>query len=116
MPREVVSAEREVHLGAAPEEGGHRGYRHGDRYVLVARLGGVLHAIDDWCNHAGCLLSEGPLRGGVIVCPCHGAEFRLTDGTCVSAVRISEDQAALEVVERDGEVYLLDPATCQETP
>ena len=96
-----------VHLGPAPVEGEHRGFRHGDRYLLVARLGGTLYCIDDWCNHAGCLLSEGALDGEVIVCPCHDGRFRVRDGVNVTEVRLCADQATHPVTERDGEVYLL---------
>lgn len=95
----------EVHLGPAPEEGRHVGFRTQGRYILVARVAGRLHAIDDWCNHAGCLLSEGHMEEGVVTCPCHGAEFRLRDGACVSEVRISADQERLDVIERDGRAY-----------
>lgn len=96
-----------VHLGPAPDEGRHLGYRLGDRYLLVARLEGELYCIDDWCNHAGCLLSEGVLEGEVVVCPCHDGRFRVRDGVNVTPVRLCADQATYEVAERDGEVYLL---------
>jgi 3-phenylpropionate/trans-cinnamate dioxygenase ferredoxin component len=41
----------------------------GDRDVLLVRLGGALLALDDRCNHSGCLLSGGCLRGNEVVCP-----------------------------------------------
>ena len=31
----------------------------------------------------GCSLSEGKLEGDVVVCPCHGSRFRVTDGAVV---------------------------------
>src|SRR5215203_3802449 len=34
-----------------------RGYEVERRNVCVARIGGRYKALDDWCNHAGCLLS-----------------------------------------------------------
>lgn len=99
--------EAKVHLGPAPLEGEQRGYRASGAWYLVARVGGTLSCIDDWCNHAGCLLSEGRLEGEVIVCPCHDGRFRVTDGANVTEVPLCGDQASFEVVEEDGEVYLV---------
>lgn len=95
----------EVHLGPAPAEGTCRGVALPGRWLLLARQGGVVHCIDDWCNHAGCLLSEGAYEDGVVTCPCHDARFSVVDGRLVGDTRVCEDQNAYEVVERDGQVY-----------
>ena len=51
--------ELEIEIGALAE-GESRSVRLGyGRYVLVSRLEGRLHAIDDVCNHGGCKLSDG---------------------------------------------------------
>jgi nitrite reductase/ring-hydroxylating ferredoxin subunit len=51
--------------------------------VAVANLEGQLYAIGDLCTHRGCSLSEGTLTGSVVVCPCHGGEFDVTNGEVV---------------------------------
>lgn len=49
--------------------------------ILLIRLEGRLHAVDDTCPHATASLAEGFVEEGRIVCPLHFAEFDLTDGT-----------------------------------
>lgn len=34
----------------------------------------------DTCTHLGCSLAEGQRQEQMIVCPCHGSGFRVTDG------------------------------------
>ncbi|RMG13959.1 MAG: Rieske (2Fe-2S) protein [Deltaproteobacteria bacterium] len=92
-------------LGPAPGEGEHRAFRVDGRYLLVARRAGRLLALDDWCNHAGCLLSDGRVEADRVVCPCHGAVFRLGDGALLSEPKLCEAQATYDVVEHDGTVY-----------
>jgi 3-phenylpropionate/trans-cinnamate dioxygenase ferredoxin component len=85
--------------------GQHRGIKLGpEEFVLLTNLEGTYHAIDDWCNHAGCLLSKGPLEGELIVCPCHYAEFNVKSGELASLPRICEDQARYELRIEDGKV------------
>jgi len=52
----------------------------GDRRIAVFNDGGTLHAIDDSCTHVGGSLSEGSCENGIVTCPWHGAQFRLSDG------------------------------------
>ncbi|MCA9774057.1 MAG: Rieske (2Fe-2S) protein [Myxococcales bacterium] len=88
--------------------GAHRGVKVGDDvYVLVTQWEGRYWAIDDSCNHAGCLLSEGCVNdGGHIVCPCHFAEFDVRTGALATSPRICEDQAAYEVEVSEGKVWV----------
>src|SRR5438105_6817581 len=60
-------------------EGELRGVEVGKRLVLIARQDGELSAIDDFCNHAGCLLSGGwmDVKKRAVVCPCHEYTFEL---------------------------------------
>ncbi len=84
-----------------------RGHRlPGDRYVCLVRLDGVLHALDDTCNHAGCLLSGGQLRGREVVCPCHGMSFDARTGALTCQPRLCEDQRIWPVEVVDGEVWV----------
>lgn len=52
----------------------------GECGIVVCRVAGVLHAVDDNCSHADTPLSEGRLRGAMVVCPLHGAQFDVRDG------------------------------------
>lgn len=53
----------------------------GDYGIVVCRVNGQLHAIEDNCSHADTPLSEGRLRGAMLVCPLHGAQFDVRDGS-----------------------------------
>ena len=52
--------------------------------VLVANVGGVIHACDDICSHAYASLSEGDLNGAEVECPLHGAVFNITTGEALT--------------------------------
>lgn len=56
------------------------GVRAGGALVVLARAGGVWHAVDAWCTHAECPLTDGWLEGSAIRCACHGALFELATG------------------------------------
>lgn len=93
----------EVDLGPAEvAEGELKSFELGpERFVLVTRYRGELYAIDDMCNHAGCLLSGGWLEGPDVVCPCHEYTFDVRSGLNSTAVKLCDDQARypLQVVE-----------------
>lgn len=48
--------------------------------VLLVRRGGEIHAVQNWCTHAGGPLNEGEFVGNEVQCPWHGAHFCLLDG------------------------------------
>jgi nitrite reductase/ring-hydroxylating ferredoxin subunit/uncharacterized membrane protein len=48
--------------------------------VLLTRYRGEVYALSDTCSHLGCSLAQGTLEGDMVVCPCHGSGFRVTDG------------------------------------
>jgi len=104
---------RRLPLGADDlPEGGMRGVAlPGDRYVLLARVGGVLHAIEDVCNHGGCLLSEGKLKGTRVTCPCHDMAFDVRTGALATEPRLCDDQRRYgRVVVEGGKVWVeVDP-------
>lgn len=81
----------------------------GDRGIVVCRVAGTLHAVEDNCSHRDTPLSEGRLRGAVITCPLHGATFDVRDGSHRSPPAI-EGVACYRVTEgRDGAVVHLPP-------
>ncbi len=52
----------------------------GGRALAVFNVDGTFHVTDDTCTHGFASLSEGSLRGQVIVCPWHGGAFDLCTG------------------------------------
>ena len=83
-----------------------RGYEVERRNVCVARIGGRYKAIDDWCNHAGCLLSGGRLEGNTVVCPCHEVGFDLDTGRNVTSPGVCDDQPTVEVSVEEGHLVV----------
>jgi nitrite reductase/ring-hydroxylating ferredoxin subunit/uncharacterized membrane protein len=48
--------------------------------VLLLRRDGQIHAVQEWCPHAGGPLSEGTFDGDIVECPWHQSRFCLADG------------------------------------
>jgi nitrite reductase/ring-hydroxylating ferredoxin subunit len=70
--------------------------------VLLVNVEGTVYAVSDFCTHSKCFLHNGKLKGKVVTCPCHFAQFDVTTG----AVLAPPAKAALAVypakVENDG--------------
>lgn len=47
--------------------------------VVTQPTAGTFKAFSAICTHAGCTVAG--VQGGVIVCPCHGSTFSITDGS-----------------------------------
>jgi 3-phenylpropionate/trans-cinnamate dioxygenase ferredoxin subunit len=96
--------------GDVPGEGEHRVVEVGPSLrVLLARIGGRLHALDDVCNHGGCHLSAGRVDGVRVTCPCHSMAFDLRDGRLLTRPRLAEDQRTFPVLEEGGQLVVLVP-------
>jgi len=96
-----------IKLGPANfKDGEMRGYEFGKRNVVVVRTGGRYKALDDWCNHAGCLLSGGRVEQNLIVCPCHDVGFDLDTGKNVTSPGVCDHQPAFRIVEENGILIL----------
>ncbi len=94
-------------LGPADlKEGELRSYDVGKRNVLVCKVGGRYKSLDDWCNHAGCLLSGGHLEGNMVVCPCHEIGFDMDTGKNVTSPGIADDQTAFSTAVEDGQIVI----------
>jgi nitrite reductase/ring-hydroxylating ferredoxin subunit len=52
----------------------------GEHGVVVCRVAGALHAVVDNCSHREAKLSEGRMRGALLTCPLHGAQFDVRTG------------------------------------
>ncbi len=92
-------ADGQLRVFAAP------GARPGDHGILVCRIAGVLHALVDNCSHRDAQLSTGRLRGTVITCPVHGAQFDVRTGAHLCAPATAP-VACLRVDEVDGRAVL----------
>lgn len=57
----------------------------GEREILLAKVEGKIHAIDNACGHLAYPLNEGRLEGHVVTCPWHFARFDVRTGAVVSA-------------------------------
>ena len=71
----------------------------GGSAVALAKVGGAWHAVETWCTHAECLLSDGWVEGAAIRCPCHGSLFDLPtgkplEGPAVEPVRVFATRVA----------------------
>jgi len=98
-----------VDLGASDlYEGELRGLEVGERLVLLACHRGRISAMDDSCNHAGCLLSGGWIdpQESAVVCPCHEYAFELSPGRNVTRPKLCGDQHSFPVRVEAGRVYL----------
>ena len=90
------------------------GVEAGGRKLLVANVGGGLHAMNATCSHTGGELTKGKLESGVVTCPRHGAQYDVTTGRVVKNVgfalkaftggRSAADLSSYEVVVEGDDV------------
>ena len=52
----------------------------GGTLLALARVEGEWHAVEAWCTHAECPLTDGWVEGHALRCPCHGSLFGVRDG------------------------------------
>lgn len=96
-----------VKLGPANlKEGELRSFEVGRRAVLVCRKDDRYKAMDDWCNHAGCLLSGGRVEENMVICPCHEIGFDLDTGKNVTSPGIADDQPVFTTSIEDGQIVV----------
>ncbi len=96
-----------IKLGPADlDENEMRGFRVGKRNVVVAKLGGCYRALDDWCNHAGCLLSGGRLEQNLVICPCHEVGFDFETGRNMTSPGVCDDQPTVAVTVEEGQIVI----------
>ncbi len=84
--------------------------REGEDIVCVL-AGGAVYAFRNRCPHTGYLLHEGRVRGCVVTCISHLAQFDLRDGHVVALPMEGRSietgpLAVYRVVERDGAVFV----------
>jgi 3-phenylpropionate/trans-cinnamate dioxygenase ferredoxin subunit len=87
-------------------DGEMRGFQIGKRNVVVALIDGRYRALDDWCNHAGCLLSGGRVEKNLVICPCHEVGFDFETGKNMTSPGVCDDQPAFQITVEDGQLIL----------
>ena len=83
-----------------------------DREIAIANVNGKFYAIDDRCGHASARLSSGGLRGNIVTCPLHGAQFDVTTGKKQSEPRLGGNipdmdklpQSFLKMIEHSAKI------------
>lgn len=55
----------------------------GDERIALFNIDGRFYAIKDMCTHDGGILTGGTLKGYIIECPRHGAQFDVRTGAVV---------------------------------
>ena len=73
--------------------------------VLLANVDGTFYAIQDSCGHRQAVLSRGTLRGHVVECPLHYAEFDVRTGKLLSGPT-SADVPTYQVLVDGDVVYV----------
>ena len=74
------------------------------KVVVTQPASGQYRAFSAVCTHVGCLVNK--VANGTIGCPCHGSQFRITDGA-VAAGPAPSPLPAKRVTIVDGRVILL---------
>jgi 3-phenylpropionate/trans-cinnamate dioxygenase ferredoxin subunit len=55
----------------------------GDERIALFNIDGKFYALKDMCTHDGGILTGGTLKGYIIECPRHGAQFDVRTGAVV---------------------------------
>lgn len=74
--------------------------------VLIANVDGKFYAMDDRCGHMNAMLSMGILRGKIVVCPFHFAEFDVTTGQKIKGPQ-EESFGNLDKLPEDMQKFLI---------
>ena len=92
-------------LGAASEipVGGGKIYA-AVRVVVTQPARGQYKAFSAVCTHVGCIMSA--VTSGTIDCPCHGSQFKITNGAVITGPAPSP-LPAKQIKIVDGKVILL---------
>ena len=74
------------------------------KVVVTQPASGQYKAFSAVCTHVGCIVNK--VTSGTIDCPCHGSEFKITDGAVVTGPAPSP-LPARQIKIVDGQVILL---------
>ena len=73
------------------------------KVVVTQPAKGVFKAFSAVCTHVGCICNK--VANGTIDCPCHGAEFKITDGAVVTGPAPAP-LTARKITVSDGKIML----------
>ena len=76
-----------------------------DEDIVIILSQGRVYAMQDRCSHQDFPLSQGQVRGDIIKCRAHGAEFCMKDGKALCAPAFAPVPVFTVKVE-DGNVYI----------
>ena len=74
------------------------------RNIILVKYQGKVYALGSRCPHMGCDLTKGKLKENILVCPCHGWSFDVTNGEYQANKHIK--LATYECKVENGEVYV----------
>ena len=77
----------------------------GEHGVVVCRVAGRLHAVENNCSHRDSPLAQGRLRGFLLTCPEHGAQFDVRDGAAQGPPAVNP-VTCFAVIEQNGSAML----------
>lgn len=77
----------------------------GELTLALARIEGMVFAVDGICPHAAGPLAEGHLREYTLTCPVHGWSYDIRTGA--SSVRPDVNLQTFRVVEEGGAIWLV---------
>lgn len=77
----------------------------GDREILLVHLDAGIYALDNFCIHGGCRISNGKLVGETLRCLCHGSIFNVKNGEVLDGPAPSP-QHTYSVFIKNGEIFL----------
>lgn len=89
---------------AALGEGARTVVKYGGREVALARVEGVVYAIDNLCPHRAGSLGDGDLQGHHLYCPLHAWCFDVRTGAAFFPEGAKVQR--FEVAERDGGIWV----------
>jgi len=69
--------------------------------VLLVNVENKFYAMPDFCTHSKCYLHNGKLRGKIVTCPCHFAQFDVTTGAVLAPP--AKEPLALYPVKVEGD-------------
>lgn len=68
--------------------GSMKGFTVKGRKILLANIGGSLHAMDAVCSHMQGYLPDGKIDGKTVTCPVHHSQYDVTTGKVVRNVSL----------------------------
>jgi len=80
--------------------------------VMLANVGGTIHAIGGLCTHQQGVLANGTLSGNVVTCPRHGSQFDVQTGKNIIGPKVmgirfkTPDEPSFEVKIEGSDVLL----------